>query len=58
MESEPERAIKYLGRAQELRKRARALFDLEAKQALLHEVDDFERMAAEITQNMAAKNSD
>jgi hypothetical protein len=57
MESEPQKAIKYLERAEELRKKARAVFDLKAKQALLSEADDFERMATEITENLARKNS-
>ena len=57
MESDPERAIRYLERAQDLRKKARVTFDLQAKQALLNEAEDFERMAAEITENAARKNS-
>jgi hypothetical protein len=57
METDQQRAVTYIQRALELRKKARALFDLKAQQALLNEATDFERMAVEITENLARKNS-
>ena len=57
MDTEPERATQYLERALELRKKARSTLDRKAKQMLLNEADDFERMAAEITKEIAQKKS-
>jgi len=50
-----QRVVKYLERAEELRKKARLCFDLKTKHALLNEAVDFERIAAEIAENLADK---
>ena len=55
MQTEPQTAASYVERALGLRKKSRAVFDLKAKQALLNEAEDFERMAAEITENLTRK---
>jgi hypothetical protein len=58
MGTDQQRAVKYLERALELRKKARASFDLKAKQTLLNEAEEWERMAVEITKKLTDKNSD
>ena len=55
METEAQRAIEYLERTLQLRKKARDIFDIKARQALLNEADDFERLAAGITENLVSK---